>query len=366
MLIRPNILSLITTHKCTAACDHCCFSCHPGREEAVPVPNLHKYIEQAAEISSIRVVAFTGGECFLLGKHLDELVLTTSRNNLHSRFVSNGYWAVSERAARQRLQRLVDNGLDEANFSTGDMHAEYVKPEYVINGAIIAADMGLPTLIMVETFATAKFHFDDFINEPRLKPRIEAGKISIKLSPWMQFSGDAKLSYTNGYLGEIGQTKQLGCTTIMRVIAITPSEDLIACCGLTLEEIDELHLGSLKKRTIGQILRETPDDFIKIWIHLQGPDAIIEYARRIDPSIERPRNFGHICDTCRFMYHHPKIVDAVMKNPPPFKDELVREYMCTLFKPVNDSDMEDSVRYIMKSCRTDDITRLRRIAVAQT
>ena len=106
MLIQPHILSLITTHRCTAACDHCCFSCHPERDEHVPVPNLHKYIEQAAEVDSIKVVAFTGGECFLLGKDLDELVNTASRNRLRSRFVSNGYWASSPREASKNVARL--------------------------------------------------------------------------------------------------------------------------------------------------------------------------------------------------------------------------------------------------------------------
>ena len=365
MLIQPHILSLITTHRCTAACDHCCFSCHPGRDESIPVPNLHKYIEQAAEIDSLKVVAFTGGECFLLGKHLDELVLTASRNKLHSRFVSNGYWAASPRAARQRVERLVTNGLDEANFSTGDMHAEYVKPEYVINGAVASAEMGIPTLIMVETFATARFNFEDFISDSRLKPLIEAGKVSIKLSPWMKFEGNSELSYTEKYLQQMDSSKHLGCTTIMRVLAVNPKEHLIACCGLTLEEIDELHLGSLKDKTIPQLLRETPDDFVKIWVHLQGPDAVVEYARKIDPTIEVPPNLAHICETCRFMYNNPKVMEAVMKCPPPFKDQIVQEYVFSLFNPISEEDIQGQVRVMMKGCSTEELNGMRRAAVAQ-
>jgi hypothetical protein len=363
MLIQPHILSLITTHRCTAACDHCCFSCHPERDEHVPVPNLHKYIEQAAEVDSIKVVAFTGGECFLLGKDLDELVNTASRNRLRSRFVSNGYWASSPRVATQRLQRLVDAGLDEANFSTGDMHSKYVRKENIINGAVAAAEMGLPTLIMVETFANSQFDFDGFVGDARLKPLLEAGRVSVKLSPWVKFEGQADLRYTEAYKKEIGKSRHIGCTTIMRVIAVNPSEHLIACCGLTLEEIEELHLGDLRKRSIGQILRETPDDFIKIWIHMQGPDAVIDYARSVDPTIQVPSNLAHICDICRFMYHHPRILKAVLKNPPPFRDDIVREYVMSLFRPVTEDDMEASVAFFQKGCSVDEVKGMRKLAI---
>ena len=74
MLATPHTLSLITTHRCTAACDHCCFSCSPDVQDHIPIPNLYRYIHEAAEIKTIKVIVFTGGECFLLGKELDSLM----------------------------------------------------------------------------------------------------------------------------------------------------------------------------------------------------------------------------------------------------------------------------------------------------
>ena len=72
-------------------CDHCCFSCSPKVEKTIPTANLHKYIDQAAEIDSFRLVVFTGGECFLLGDDLDALVRRASGHKFLTRFVSNGY-----------------------------------------------------------------------------------------------------------------------------------------------------------------------------------------------------------------------------------------------------------------------------------
>lgn len=363
MIVRPHTLSIITTHQCTAACDHCCFSCSPHRHNAIPVPHIHRYIEQAPEIDSFKMVVFTGGECFLLGKHLDECVGTATRNGFQSRFVSNGYWATSPAIARKRLQRLIDQGLTEANFSTGDMHSVYVPVERIKYGAIAAADMGLTTVVMVELFKSSRFDFDALVEDPQIRRHVEAGRLSLRLSPWMPFEGESELHYTHEYLDEIAR-HQVGCTTVLRVLAINPDEHLIACCGLTFEEIEEVHIGDLKIHTIAEILRQTPDDFIKIWIHLHGPEAVISYAQQVDPSIKRPSNLAHICDTCRFMYHHPKIRKVIQQNPPANMHDIIQQYYQSLLVSASPSDDALATRIYMNACSIDQMKQLRKVAVA--
>src|SRR5271166_3771858 len=82
MLIRPQTLSLITTHQCTAACDNCCFACTPKITKAIPVERMASLIDEGAAIETIKVVVFTGGECFLLGRRLDELIKRAARHGL--------------------------------------------------------------------------------------------------------------------------------------------------------------------------------------------------------------------------------------------------------------------------------------------
>lgn len=349
MIIYPHTLSIITTHKCTAACDHCCFHCTPKLEKAIPVPHIHRYLEQATEVESLKLAVFTGGECFMLGKDLDELVGTATRNGLRSRFVSNGYWAISPRVARQRLERLVHRGLGEANFSTGDAHEKYVRPEYVIHGAAAAAEMGLPVSVMVELRPQSTFDLDGFIDHPLLKPHLDAHRISLQYSPWMRFKGEEELEYPEQMVDTYsGGRSGEGCSTIMKVIAINPDEHLIACCGLTFEEIPDLHLGSLRERSISQILKETKDDFVKIWIHLQGPEAVLHYARSLDPSIPEKPNMAHICEVCRFVYHDERVVKAVTENPPPNRGEIVQQYLMSLMKPLVAGNYDQATQLYMK------------------
>jgi MoaA/NifB/PqqE/SkfB family radical SAM enzyme len=89
MFVEPTTLSLITTHKCTAACDHCCFHCTPKVEIRIPPERLEGIIEEAARLKSLRVVVFTGGECFLIPE-LDDRIAQVTRLKLASRCVTNG------------------------------------------------------------------------------------------------------------------------------------------------------------------------------------------------------------------------------------------------------------------------------------
>ncbi|PWU18825.1 MAG: hypothetical protein C5B50_08125 [Verrucomicrobia bacterium] len=345
MLVTPHTLSLITTHRCTAACDHCCFSCSPTVLDHIPIPNLYRYIREATEIPSIKVVVFTGGECFLLGKELDNLMKSASEFGFYTRFVSNGYWATSPEIARRRIEKLVSCGLTEANFSTGDQHAAYVKPEYVRNGAVACADMGLTTVVTVELFRESTFPFEEFISEPRFKAHLESGMLALKLAPWMKFKGKGPLSFTNKYMEFVEQARSPdnGCYTSLKVLAISPRQQLFACCGLPVEDIEEMHLGSLLSASIKQVLSRTPDDFVKIWVHLHGPDAVIRYAQKFDPTIPFPKNAAHICDACRFMYHDKRIKKVVMENPPPNMMEIMNVYFQSLMIPPRDVKHSDAV-----------------------
>jgi organic radical activating enzyme len=347
MLVTPHTLSLIVTHRCTAACDHCCFSCSPDVLDHIPIPTLYRLVDEASEISTLKVVVFTGGECFLLGSELDNLVKKANGHGFFTRFVSNGYWAINPNAARRRLQKLVDAGLTEANFSTGDQHAAYVKPEYVKNGAVAAADMGITTIVTIELFQESVFPLEEFLADPDLKRHMEAGTLALKLAPWMKFKGKSALSFTKKYLELVDQarTPEAGCYTALKVLAISPRMQLFACCGLPVEDIEEMHIGSLKNASIKEVLSRTPDDFIKIWVHLHGPDAVIRYAQRFDPSIPFPKDAAHICDACRFMYHDKRIKKIVMDNPPPNVTEIMNVYFQSLLIPTRDMKHSEAVQY---------------------
>ncbi len=359
MLMVPHTLALVTTYRCTAACEHCCFDCSPRQKDTLAAADMHRFIDQAKELETIRVVVFTGGECFLLGKDLDELVGHAAENGFVTRFVSNGYWGTTREGARRRLERLKQRGLKEANFSTGEQHSRFVPVASVRNAAMAAADLGLVSLVAVDSFGESTFNFDEFLKDRDFREHVDAGTVVLKVSPWMKFNGKRPIAYTSRHMEQLQQHRVIGCgcPTVLKVLAIAPSYKLYACCGLTVQSIPEMEIGSLKgpawaaakagkRATLSGLIRNTPDDFMKIWIHLHGPDAVLRYAQKLDRSIPTPPGQAHVCDICRSIYQSPRIRELVMANPPPNMSAIIAEYRQSLLMPPGDQDSKLSIELL--------------------
>ena len=263
MLIRPHTLCLITTHQCTAACEDCCFSCAPHIDRRIPPERLASLIDEASEVSSIRRIVFTGGECFLLGDELDSLVARARSHGLGTGCVTNGYWAVSRQIAERRISRLAQAGLEEIRFSTGCFHSKYVLLERVGNGACASVRAGLKTRVSIENSREQEFDVGSLVENPEMKRFISKRQIKINRNVWVQNGRADGLSQDSGH-SRFAKTRRRGCSTVLQALAVTPDEMLSACCGLTLEKIPALHLGSIKNTSLGKRIEEAPDDFLKI------------------------------------------------------------------------------------------------------
>ena len=334
MLIIPHTLSLITTHTCTAACDHCCFNCTPKVKDHIPLPRLPSLIDEALEIPSIRVIVFTGGECFLLGKNLDDLIKKANQSKLITRCVTNGYWGRSLDAARNRARALQLAGLNEINLSTGDKHAKFVNPEFVINAAIGCAEHDIYAVINIEMFKNCRLTHERFLSDERLIPFIEKGAVRVQRSNWIEGDGKDGLEHEERFSRFLPQNKN-SCQTVLNVIAVTPSLNLVACCGLHLERIKDLHLGSVASASLKQVIANSPFDLLKLWIHLEGPESVLEWVKKHEPSYKLPLDSVHPCETCLHVYRDEE-VKRVLKSTIHLKEaELVDKYMANLTVRIN-------------------------------
>jgi pyruvate-formate lyase-activating enzyme len=84
---------------------------------------MKHYIDESMKAyDSLQVVVFTGGESFIYGRKLEEILRHAKSYRLMTRIVTNGYWAKSYDIAFRKLGKFIDAGLTEINFSTGDDH----------------------------------------------------------------------------------------------------------------------------------------------------------------------------------------------------------------------------------------------------
>lgn len=329
MLIQPHTLTFLTTNKCTAACEHCCFGCSPKRTGAIGIERILSLIDEAAAVPSIRVVVFSGGECFLLGDDLDRAVARANAAGYITRCVTNGYWAHSAKATQQRIERLLDAGLKEINFSTGAFHARYVPVDRIIEGAVASAEAGLNTLVNVEICEQSDFDFEGLRNHPRISPLFEAGRLRLQRNLWIESDGTVPLSHDPEHQ-RYRDDRISACQTVMKVLAVTPELDLVACCGLHLRRIPDLTLGNVAERSIREALDHAPDDLLKIWLHTDGPERILQFVARHQPDCPIPEGSVHPCESCHYIYHTEQVREVLRRHAGQVEDEVMEKYMVSL------------------------------------
>jgi MoaA/NifB/PqqE/SkfB family radical SAM enzyme len=357
MLVHPQTLSLITTHQCTAACDHCCFTCTPKVTKAIPYERLLTLIDEASELKSMKVIVFTGGECFLLGKELDSLIEHATTYNFITRCVTNGYWATSSEIAEKRIENLVDAGLKEINFSTGSFHAQYVPVDRIIYGAVASLNANITTVINIEECNESDFDADYIIKNTILNHAPNLNRLKIQRNVWIENDGSSKLTHLSEN-SRFNEDRKSGCSTALNVLSVTPDLDLVACCGLHLEKIPELHLGSVKESSIVNVLTKTPDDFLKIWIHTHGPERILEFVKKYVPDYELPVSSVHPCETCLHLYSDKKAQTVILEHYHEVEDEVVTAYLSglaigSLKQGIDESlsqDVKDQIK-ILSTCK---------------
>src|SRR5439155_16008595 len=99
---------------------------------------------------------------------LDAAIARAAGHGLATRCVTNGYWATSARAARERVVPLYEAGLTELNFSTGDDHQKFVPYDRVVHGAVASAECGIRAIIVVEGRSGAAFTMEQALAHPLL------------------------------------------------------------------------------------------------------------------------------------------------------------------------------------------------------
>jgi hypothetical protein len=294
-MLQPSTITIIPTFKCTSSCVNCCFGSNPHLKETLAVKKTLAYIEEAKETyPSLGLLVLTGGEVFLLQKNLKKIVTRAKDKKLLVRIVSNAFWAKSYQKAREVLLPLVDAGLSEINFSTGDNHLVFVPIENIVNGVAASIDLGITVAVSIEQHDSNPTSMKILTEHERMQPYLHHQKLLIMNSPWIPFQKNPSGITSSHKVKTLNSDSP--CDSILRGIFINPSSQMVACCGLPVEYIPYLKLGSLESHSMKTLFEYQSYDFIKIWLHVDGPKIILDYLNNLTgkKTIER----GHICHYC--------------------------------------------------------------------
>jgi len=299
------------TNRCTARCQDCPVV-HNGEPPATLTPAVMKpIVDDVYGWGSLGLVVFTGGEPFLLGDDLREMVAYVARLGVYTRIVTNAYWAKSKEAALATLSEMKAAGLTEINFSCDEYHQEFIPMEYIRNANDAAAEIGLPALLA-------------FRRKPggSLTPETLSSALGVKLELFDRKSknpdnhvvhvgrnlpilSDSQRPYTEADEIEVGFHG--ACRSVLGNIVIAPDLHVRICCGIARHTIPELTIGSLKEERLAVILERGNQDLIANWLALEGPSSILDFVRAKDPEISLPADgYVGICHACNQIFSNAR------------------------------------------------------------
>jgi molybdenum cofactor biosynthesis enzyme MoaA len=331
--VQPDSVTILGTYKCTAACENCCFDSNPFLTQRLDLADILAFIDEAARLPQCSLVVFSGGECFLLRDDLVTAVRHATNLGLRTRCVTNGFWAKRLPHGRRRLQALVEAGLCEINVSTGDFHQRWVDSETVVNAVSLAVELGLEkTVLMIELQKERRVTAAQLGADPRVRGLLDTAEDRFKIleSPWMPMRYDEVIDQpAEAFLDHRNLHLRTGCRSILRTIVITPTKDVGFCCGLTREHIPELNVAWDGTHLDG-VLEPAGRDFMKIWLHVEGPERILAWAAGKDSRIEWEGRYAHHCHACLALFDDPVVRDVIRTHYRERVDDVLIRYVADL------------------------------------
>lgn len=340
-LPRHHLLSVMPTYQCTAACQHCGTYSSPKERTWLDPELMFSGISQSLD-AGYKVVVFTGGEPTLAGENLLKGIRLASSRGAVTRVVTNASWATDEATADAKLAELLEAGLVEINFSTGDQHSRFVPIDNVMWAARAAAKIPMRTIvIMVETVSERIVTKKTIMTHPqwqRIAKDFPRAAVRINESPWMPLSEKSTSAYPAGMVSSRRNLPlRAGCNSCLSTTTLQADGRIGACCGLGMRRIPELQLGNIRDTTIAEADRRGANDFLKRWIRVDGPDKILAWAATHDPSIEWEGRYAHRCQSCIRLYRDPKVRTVLReRHTGKMADVLMREFLLNHFDPVSD------------------------------
>lgn len=322
----PKTLSVMLTFKCNAECKDCGTHSSPRSKGHVPYSQVERTIRQAAELGFANVV-FTGGEVTLEYENLINAISLCRELGLPTRLVTNGHWASSQAEADSFMSCLIERGLQEINFSTGDEHVRFIPLSSIVHGCNAAITRGVRTALMIERREKR------FPCREMLEREIQAvvgsaafGRLfSIVESPWMPISW-RRVSYAEEDTRANRQNlfSRGGCDSVLQTYVIQGDGQITACCGLGVRSIRELHVGSsLQPASLRSSIVKSESDWMKLAVRYIGPEKLLAFLSDRDSQIVWEDMYSHRCHACQRLYRDDHVRDAARKYLPALIPEIV-------------------------------------------
>ena len=313
----PRTLAIMPTFRCVANCASCGTLSNPLDETELSLQSIIKCVQEAKRNNFANIV-FTGGEATLCWEKLLKAIKETKRLGMMTRLVSNAHWATTPNTAVNKIRTLKKAGLDEINFSTGDEHAKYIPISNIINAIVASISNQFKPAVMIEDRTARRITKKKILNNPEIQKLISANKncLTITESPWMPLDPFKIEKYQNFELANQDNLDSFtSCDTVLQSLTLLSDGNISTCCGFGARLIPELIVSNIKNPDfLATAIENTENDFMKIWLHYEGPLKILAWAAKKNPNIKWENMYAHCCQACIRIYKDPTVMQTIKEN----------------------------------------------------
>jgi MoaA/NifB/PqqE/SkfB family radical SAM enzyme len=294
-------LNVMVTNQCPLRCAHCGPRSGPWAKGALDVEIIFAALDEA-RARACRVVNFTGGEPFILGATLVELVRAAAGREMIARITTGAYWSTSAEAAARRLEPLAGAGLRQLFISCSDAHQSFVPFANVIEAARSARRFGIEVYLTLGTSQTSA------TGARSVREAFEAAGVQ---TPWLTESplipfgraeetlplADMLLQPVENFTGP--------CPSLTMNPTIRADGQITGCAVVFGAECPSLSFGNVEGDSLGQALDRMHDDLLVAWIHKVG---VVELKDLIEAnsSIRFADRYVNICHLCGDILSNPE------------------------------------------------------------
>lgn len=309
---KPTTVSIFLDYKCNFACNHCSVGSSPETEFRMPDDVLEQAFEEVEKIDP-EVLVFTGGEVTLQKERLLESLRRADEMGLHTRIVSNGWWARDMKSAREMIGELTDAGLNELNTSYDDFHTDFMGPEPIVNLIEAGLESDLDDILLACIVGHEDPEYDrerikELVNERLDEPVSEQPRLSMIEDSAAPMGSGAQLDVSN-----VPARNKVdgGCNEVVSTVSIHPDASVKACCGHAQWYVPDLTLGNIMDEPLLEILDRSKRNLVYWLIHEVGPKQMIE---RLDP--ENDVHYSGICHACHHLLdeYREELLEYVEEN----------------------------------------------------
>lgn len=306
----PGLLSVFLDYRCNFACQHCSVGSSPKTIFPMPDDVLAAALDGLADLPSIRVVVFTGGEPTMRKRVLLDSIARVKAHGVLTRIVTNAWWAETPEKAARWVRELRDAGLDELSTSWDDFHSPFAPFERVVNAIRASLDAGLR--VALATINDRDAVYSGAVVRQKVAEALDVGVDELDQLLFLcddnpTPSGTAKGLDVSGLPTD--NKLDMGCREVVHTLSVHPDGTVKACCGHQQFYAPDLTIGDVREESLAQIAERAQQNLLYWMIHSVGPKRMLE-------QLGAEGEYASICHACGVLLneHRDELMDYLTAN----------------------------------------------------